>query len=490
MNSLVNNLKLVKDRYISFPIEVKASICYLICSFIQKGISVVTTPIFTRLLSTEEYGEYSVFISWWGIIAILVSMNISYGVYTQGLVKFSEDRKRFIASLQGLNTTLVLASATIYTVFHSLWNKLIPLSTVEMIVMFILIWTSSVFSFWAGEQRVEYKYKKLVILTVIVAIIQPAVGIIVIRIFNNKVTARLISMAIVEIIFYLGLYVGQIKRGEVFFSKQYWKYAVKFNIPLIPHYLSQTILNNADRLMIERMLGLGEAGIYSLAYSIALIMMLFNTALSQTLSPWIYKKIKEGKNKDIASVGYLGLLIVATVNYILILLAPEVVRIFAPAEYYDSIWAIPPVAISTLFIFGYDLFAKFAFYYEKTNFVMIVSILSAGLNVVLNYLFINKYGYIAAGYTTLVCYIMSTCGHYAFMRRICKKYCNGVYPFETIKLIMIGTGFVCLGLAVIPLYNYAIIRYTILTILVLLTVIFRKEIARRIKILIKIRSGA
>ena len=71
---------------------------------------------------------------------------------------------------------------------------------------------------------------------------------------------------------------------------------MRFNLPLIPHYLSQTILNSADRIMIERITDAEQAGIYSLAYSVSLVMTLFNTALMQTLSPWIYEKIKKGKN--------------------------------------------------------------------------------------------------------------------------------------------------------------------------------------------------
>ena len=78
----------LRKKYRSMPVQVKASLWFLICSFLQKGISTVSTPIFTRLLSTAEYGQYNVFNSWLGIITIFVTLNLSAGVYTQGLVKF------------------------------------------------------------------------------------------------------------------------------------------------------------------------------------------------------------------------------------------------------------------------------------------------------------------------------------------------------------------------------------------------------------------
>ena len=73
----------------------RASIWFLVCSFFQKGISLITTPIFTRILTTEEYGQYNVFNSWLGIVAVFVSLNLYQGVYAQGLVRFTDDRKEF-----------------------------------------------------------------------------------------------------------------------------------------------------------------------------------------------------------------------------------------------------------------------------------------------------------------------------------------------------------------------------------------------------------
>ena len=81
-------IKSVLNRYKSFPIQVKASLWFLICSFLQKGISTVTTPIFTRIMNTTEYGQYNVFNSWLSIASIFVSLSLTGGVYAQGLVKF------------------------------------------------------------------------------------------------------------------------------------------------------------------------------------------------------------------------------------------------------------------------------------------------------------------------------------------------------------------------------------------------------------------
>lgn len=475
-------------KYKSLPVQVRASFWFLICSFLQKGIQVISTPIVTRILTTSEYGQYSVFDSWLKILTIFITLQICAGVYAQGLVKFSDDRHVFSSSLQGLSLLLAFVWTVIYLLFREFWNRLFSLTTVQMLAMIVMIWATSAFHFWSTEQRVENKYRNLVIATLIVSIAKPAVGIIFIILADDKVTAYILAIAIVELIGYIGFFIIQMRKGRTFFSSKYWKYAIAFNLPLVPHYLSQNVLNSADRIMIENMVGSSEAGIYGLAYSISLVMTLFNTALSQTLGPWIYQKIKDKKNKDIAPIAYVTLVIIAAVNLVLILLAPEAVAIFSPKAYYEAIYVIPPVAMSVFFMFAYDLFAKFAFYYEKTIVIMIASISGAMLNIILNYFFINLFGYIAAGYTTLVCFMVYAIVHYLFMRKVCRECCDGDYPYDTRKILMITIPFLIAGFAFLATYHLPVVRYGIVCVLIIFAVIFRKRIINTVKKLIKLRK--
>ena len=109
--------KELKKSYNNMPVQVKASFWFLICSFMQKGISTIATPIFTRLLTTAEYGQYNVFNSWLGIVTIFVSLNLSAGVYSQGLIKYENDRNIFSSSLQGLSTVLTIIWTVISLLF-------------------------------------------------------------------------------------------------------------------------------------------------------------------------------------------------------------------------------------------------------------------------------------------------------------------------------------------------------------------------------------
>lgn len=485
----VDGINRLIRKYKTLSPQVRASIWFLVCSFMQRGVSMITTPIFTRLMSTEEYGQFNVFNSWFGILAIIVSMSLYQGVYTQGLIKYDEDRPVFSSSLQGLTLTLVLAWTVIYLSFHTFLNRLFTLTTVQMLSMLVMIWTGAVFGFWSSEQRVLYSYKKLLIITIILSIARPAVGAIMVLLSDDKVTARILSIVVVELVLFTGLFVSQMRKGKKFYSPQYWKYAVMFNLPLIPHYLSQIVLNSADRIMIGRMIGNSEAGIYSLAYSVASIISIFVTALSQTISPWFYQKIKENKPKEVVSVAYPTIIIIAVISLGLILLAPEVVAIFAPKSYYEAIYVMPPVTMGIFFLYCYDMFAKFAFYYEKTVFIMIASVAGAVLNIILNYIFIKMFGYIAAGYTTLFCFIVYASGHYIFMRKVCKECCNNMQPYEGKRLLMIIIPFLGAGFALLSTYNYPIVRYGIVGIVLIVGIILRKKIIDLLKYIMNLRKA-
>ena len=213
-------MKKIILKYKSFPVQVKASFWFLICSFLQKGISMITTPIFTRLLSTAEYGEFNVFNSWYSIAFIFVSLSLSSGVYTQGLVKYDRQRKIFSSSLQGLTLTLVVLWTVIYLVFLRNFGIIFFLCLQHsMLAMLVMIWTSSAFGFWAAEQRVNYKYRALVVITLVVSIAKPVLGILLVTHSDDKVTMRILGLVLVEVIGYTWCGVVQIIRGKKVFFK-------------------------------------------------------------------------------------------------------------------------------------------------------------------------------------------------------------------------------------------------------------------------------
>ena len=482
-----SNFKIIKKNISYISAEVKASFWFLICSFLQRGISVITTPIFTRLMSTQEYGQYSVFQSWMDIMTIFVSLKLYAGVFLQGIVK-QKDKNRFASAMQGLSFMLFIIWGIVIFGFHNFFTEVTSLTMVQLLAMLSLIWTTGVFSYWSVEQRTANNYKPLIIITLLTSVLKPVIGIGLVMKCVDKVTARILGLAVVELVFYLGLFIKDMRKGNCFYDKHIWKYALSFNIPLLPHYLSMAVLNSSDRIMIKYYQGESKAGIYSLAYSIALIMTLFNSALLQTVEPWLYKKINANEQDDIPKVGYITLILIAFVNIILIALAPEAVKIFAPSEYREAIWIIPSVAMSVFFMFAYSLFAAFEFYFEKTRYITMATLIGAVANIILNMIFIPIFGYYAAGYTTLVCYILFAVMHYCFMKKICHKNFANKKLFDTQIIFRISFVFIFIGMFFLVSYLYISVRYGLIFFFSTVIVIKRNKIKEILIKLINIKE--
>lgn len=465
-----------RNIYSKFSAPVKASLWFTVCSIIQKGITLLSTPIFTRLLTTEQYGEYSVYQSWYAIISIFATLNLSAGVLFNGLTKYENDRNRIISSFQGLSTTVTGILFLVYLIFKDYWNSLLGLSTLFMVAMFVELLVVPAYAFWAVKQRYDYKYKVLIILTISVALISPLLGVIAVLNTSYKAEARILTYVLVQVFQGAFFYIYNMKKGKSFFKREYWKFALKFNLPLIPHYLSMTILNQADRIMISRMIGTEEAAIYSVAYQISMMMTIITTAINNSFVPYTYKEMKAKRYESIKKNSNILLMLIGIACIAAMCFGPEIIKIFAAKEYYDAIWVVPPVAASVYFIFVYSLFANIEFYFEQTKFVMIASCGGAIANLFLNYIFIPKYGYYAAGYTTLACYILFSVAHYYFHKKVLNKH-SEIGAIYNMKFILSFSLILCLFMVFMPMvYGYMFVRYGILCVITIGLIIKRDSI--------------
>lgn len=479
-------MKRMFEKYRRIPIEAKASIWFVVCSILQRGISFITVPIFTRLMTTDQYGYYSTYTSWYSVLIIFSSLNLYYGVFNNAMIKYERDRNRYISSMQGLVTVSTSILFVLYIIFRQTFNLILGMTTPLVLLLFVELLVTPALQFWTVHKRFDYKYKSVVLVTLIKSILNPIIGILFVLASEQKDVARIVSTVLVEFIV-CGVIAGyQFFKGKCFFEKEYWKYALIFNIPLIPHYLSGTILNQSDRIMISNMIGSTAVALYSVAYNLAQLMNMFTTAIASSFTPWVYRKLRSKNIDDIAPVINVLLLLMFGLLTILMFLAPELLRIIASPEYSEAVYVIPPIAASVFFIFQYNLFSNVEFYYSERRYVTLGSITAAFLNILLNAIFIPMFGYYAAGYTTLFCYIIYGLSHLWFSKRVVKKNeeIKKVYDDKTILIMSI----LIIGIAALQnyLYQHTIIRYFAVLLVVFIAFINRNHI---INIFKNIRKG-
>mgnify|MGYP002533697491 CR=1 FL=1 len=466
----------ILNKYKNFSLPVKAAFWYTLCNFFNKGLSLLSTPIFTRLMSVEDYGTFVIFQSWFSIIIIFTSLNMFMSGYTKGLILYEKDRKKFSSSLLGLTTTLTIGLLIAYVINMDFFTNLFELSPYLMIFMFLELLFMPALEFWMAEQRFDYKYKNVIFVSAGMNFICLLVSVISVVIFKDKISARVISDVLSKVLFGLVIFVIIFKSGKKYYDKKYWNYSLKFNIPLLPHYLSNYVLSQSDRIMIAKMVGKVQSAYYSVSYSISNVLLLLVLALNNALTPFIYKSIKANKIKEINKIVTPSILLVGLISIFVMALAPEVVYVFAGNKYMEAVKVIPPVAASVYFIYIYSMFSNVEYYYQKNILIAFATTISAGLNLVLNYIFIKKYGYVAAGYTTFVCYILLSLLHFIFYKKIIKKELPGIKNIYNNTVILIVSIFIIFFMiSMTYLYN-SIFRYVVLLLSVLILIIFRKKI--------------
>lgn len=465
------------SKYNHLPKAVKASLWFTICSILQKGISFLTVPIFTRMLSVEEYGVISLFGAWQSILMIFATLNLSYQIFNNGMVKFENDRAGYTTAMLGLSNVVTLIIFVFYLAFYSVLDNFFELPIEAMIMMFAGFIFSAAIDLWSVQQRYLFEYRLLCFATLCMTIGSAILGIIFVY-WDATGISRILGMTIATIVTGCGVYGLVLSKNRKLINFAYWKYALKLDLPLIPHYLSMMVLVHSDRIMINSLCGKFFTALYSVPYNASIVMQIVISGINASFLPWTYQKCKAKEYRKLNELSSFLLIIVMFISLIPSLFAPELVWILGSEQYSESVWVVPPVSCSVFFLFLYSLFSNIEFYYEKNQNVMIASFCAAVGNVILNAIFISFFGYLAAAYTTLACYVILSVAHYYFMVNVCREQ-DIREPIYNVKLIMVLSLFVILYSIFVsflfdkaPWIRYAMVAFILLMIIVKKDMIF------------------
>ena len=138
------------DKYRNMSKVAKAAMWFAFATIMQKGISFFTVPVFTRIMTTEQYGLFNVYLSWTTVLNIIVTMELHSCAYLNGLAKMDtdEEKNELATSLLNLSFILTLGWFTIYLIFREWLNNFLGISTVMVVFMFLEIFFLPAVYFW------------------------------------------------------------------------------------------------------------------------------------------------------------------------------------------------------------------------------------------------------------------------------------------------------------------------------------------------------
>lgn len=437
---------------------VKAGSWYTVTNFFTKGIVFLTLPIFTRLLSTSDYGIANLYATYVSIFAIVLPLDL-YASVTRAKFDFNEDYNNYLSSVLFLSIISFAAFSSVILIFRNFFSNILGLESILLSFLLIHSFASYVHNFVFAKFRVEYNYKKISILQIITSIGGVILAIILItQIFTNKrYYGQIIGKALPTIVlgFILMFYV--FIKGKKKINIEYWKYALALSVPIIFHNLAGIINAQFDRILINTYIGSSETGIYSFAYNIGMIITVLNGSFNQAWVPWFYEKNqnleyenirRRAKNyRDVFSLIYIAILF----------LSPEIIKVMSEKSYWEGLSIVPFIFMGYYLNFMYVFEVNVEFYEKKTRLIATGTILSMAINVVLNIIYIPKYGYVAAAITTVISYFFLFVFHYIITHYILRIKLFEL-KFHLISLLYVGLS----TIAFIILQDYLILRIGIL----------------------------
>ena len=483
-------LKRILNRYKELSRPIKASLWFVACGVMKDAIDVLVTPVFTRILTKEQYGYFNVYNSWFQIVKILFALFLFSEIFNVGLSRYEEDSDRFVSSTLGFVTFSTFLYLVVYFLFRTQINAFIGMPGFLVLLLFVHVIVYSAYYCWLRKERFDYRYEKAVIVSSLYIILQPLLAILAIlylKISLDPGYTRILAAVGVQIIIGVVLYVYMMAKGKTFYDRKYWRYSLKTGFELVPYSLSKVILNQSDRIMINRFSGSGDTAIYSVAHSAAFVLQVVTEAVNGSFMPWLYRKLKEKNYAGICRIVNSLVVLVAAAVILIDLAAPEIMLILAKNDYYIGVYCIPSLVFSVYLIFLYTLFSNVELFYGKNIGVTLISSIGTIINIVLNLLFIPKYGFIIAGYTTMASYLVICLGHYIVMMNcLQEKGVDATNLFDMrfvfwLSFALLGLSFMC-----ILIYRWMWLRWGIILLFLIALFLTRK---RWIALLTKLKEN-
>lgn len=448
----------------------RAGIWYTISTIMVKAISVISTPILTRMMTKADYGTATTFTSWNSLLLIICSLNLGYSV---GRAKqdFAGQFDRYIGSMQVLGSIVTGILAVLSLLFIQPVSGFMELDETCIVILFLYLWGGTIVNMQQNWYRFNYQYKQNIGISMYTAVATILLSIVLVALRDErKYIGRCLGQALPVFILGIVFTLDGFKKRRVCCNVKYWQYGLKLSIPLIIHTISLYILGQSDRIFITKICGQEATGIYSLAYQYAMLIMLITNAVNEAWIPWFHDTYYSGKyyeiKKNVKPLIVFGCMICIGA----VALAPEAVLILGGKQYSESVHVILPSALGILMQYLYTNYVTIEVHLRKVNYISAGTIVAAICNIVLNAIFIPHFGYVAAAYTTLVCYGLLFIAHFIISRYILKIH---LYEDRFVFGCLISAGIICIGFSM--LYNHNILRYCSLAFLCCLYLITNKE---------------
>jgi O-antigen/teichoic acid export membrane protein len=424
---------------------IKNTAYYTIGNFVTKALSFILLPLYLKYLSPDDYGIVNSMQVFSGIIVIFLTLGLERSIYRLFFdYKTESSKKDFLGTISiSIVAISILICSLLFLLTQPIGNiyKSIPFSPYYVYAIITAFFSTfelvPLISFQVKQQADKFLLFSLLLLAVKVL---PVIWFV---IFMEEGAVGMLKGAMVggglSLLFLIPL---TIKEINLTFNTQIFKKTLHYCLPLVPYVLSAWVVTMSDRIFIERYFGTYSVGIYSLGYKIGQLVQFVAVAVLMAYNPLFYKlansEDKEQAKLKIFHANNILVLFMLLITFSVALLSKDIIYLFFDKEYQATYEVIPLIAFGAFFIQLISLQNLSFHQNKKTLVIMYINLIAAGINIVLNFLLIKKFGYLGAAWATLITQIL----FFLIVYHIAKRYY--FIPYRWKEIVPLCTLFILL----------------------------------------------
>lgn len=455
----------------------QSAVWYTISDFVGKSIGFLSVPIFTRVLSVEEFGKYNNWNSWMLIFMVVSGMEL-FNTINRMRFEYESQRDQLEYSFSCMVLSMIV-TASLYIGYQCFKDQVYSITKVEeqyMLPMFLYLLLRPTFDIFLMQQRIAYHYKLAATLSLGTALTGTilAVFLVTCTSFDN-LQARIIGQyapsVLAALLIFLS-YLGKVRKLII----RYWKPAIQIGLPLVVTYLGNQIMLQGGRIIVMYFEGADEVAYVALAINISYILTTLFQSISNALSPWIMDMLNSQKEKQIKWLINNVQLLSIPMAMTLMLLSKEIVFILGGDAYNNSVILIPYFITSSFIYFIVTQLITIETYEKRVMKSSLLTLVSAGVNLVLGIGAVTLFGYPGIGYSTLIANVTLLVFHLAVVGITnCK---SAIDARVIIRSIAILIGF---GVMIEYVLPHLVLRCICLCLLIIIAILTAKRFMRELR---------
>ncbi len=400
----------------------------ILSTMLLRGISLFTAPLFARLLSDASYGIVSLYTIWVGTAAIAFTLQTN-GTLVNARVEYPEEEQhKYQSSVMTLSLLCHLLCSAVVLLFLPQVSAKLKLPAILIPLILFQAFGNFCLNFLNSKFTYEFKADKNMFVSLGLTLTTLVLSVVLILLMPDGMEhyGRILALALT----YGGLGVvictWVLLKGRTFYNREYWTLALTLALPVVFYSLSDLLLGQCDRVMLQWMMNESMVGQYSMAYNFGGIMFTIFVALNNSWTPFFFDDLKQGRREHLYAQArnFLELFTVLCCGFIL--LTTEVYHVFAGRTYQAGTMLVPIFVSSYYLNFLCTFPINYEYYHKKTKVVAVLTVGAALVNLGLNYVLIRNLGPAGAALATAISHGLQFAGHYLYVRCLLRK---GEYPF-------------------------------------------------------------